>query len=62
MAQFENHEDGVVWTNGKIGAYLQDCESLWQPFSYFENGNLDISDRKFNTAAKAFEAAIDIFS
>lgn len=62
MAQFENYEGGIVWTNGDIGAYLQDCESLWQPFTYFSNGNLDISEKKFGTAAKAFEAAIDIFS
>ena len=62
MAQFEIHEQGVIWTNGDIGALLENCESRWKPFRYFNNGNLDICEYEFNTPAKAFERAIDYFS
>ena len=62
MAQFEIHEQGVIWTNGDIGALLENCESLWQPFRYFDNGRLDISDEVFRTPARAFEYAIDHYS
>ena len=62
MAAFEKHENGVVWTNGDIGALLVDPESLWQPFRYFNNGDLDISDESFRTAARAFEYAITYYS
>ena len=63
MTQFEIHEKGVVWTNGDIGAILEDCESRWKPFRYFENGNLDIcSCYEFNTAARAFACAVDYFA
>lgn len=63
MPKFELHEDGVVYTNGEIGAILVDGDSMWMPFSYFYNGSLDIADGCIcRTAQDAYDKAEDIYT
>jgi hypothetical protein len=62
MQQFEIYEGGVVWTNGVIGALLDDADGLWRPFQYFSSGDIDVEDVVFPTARGAFERAKEYYT
>ena len=63
MTKFELYEDGVVWTNGTVGALLISPDVyFWRPFCYFSNGKLDIGEKSFNSASQAFDCAVNTYT
>ena len=63
MAKFEIYDEQVIYTDGKIGAILEPNMGYWIPFSFFDNGNLDISDQyQLRTPSGGLRTAEEIYT
>jgi hypothetical protein len=64
MPKFELSEvdEKLTYTNGYIGAILEDIAGDWRPFRYFDNGEIDVSDLEFYLPEEAFEKAKELYT
>jgi len=60
-SRFELYKPTVIYTDGKNGAILRDG-GQWQPFTYFNDGEMDFSELLFASPEYGLEAARAIFT
>lgn len=62
MAVYEMYDENLVYTDQYGGAIYFEDDKQWYPFSYFDDGNIDIWEDGFNDAQSAYNASKKMFT
>ena len=62
MAGFEKYEETVIYCDSSVGAMLDIVTGKWNPFRFFDNGNIDLEEIEFDTFIEAYQFALETFT